>query len=68
MDHFLDVSPPRGVAANNGRRVDNITRSKDSNPRLAASIGLGVFFGIAPLWGLYAQDDQLPQRGRHRGV
>ena len=31
--------------------ADNITRSKDSNPRLAASIGLGVFFGIAPLWG-----------------
>ena len=24
---------------------------RDSNPRLAASIGLGVFFGIAPLWG-----------------
>ena len=31
--------------------ADNITRSKDSNLRLAASIGLGVFFGIAPLWG-----------------
>ena len=43
----------RSLTRENIRRsvVDNITRSKDSNPRLAASIGLGVFFGIAPLWG-----------------
>ena len=43
----------RSLTRENIRRfvADNITRSKDSNPRLAASIGLGVFFGIAPLWG-----------------
>ena len=28
--------------------ADNITRSKDSHPRLAASIGLGVIFGMYP--------------------
>ncbi|MBP8849008.1 MAG: DUF2062 domain-containing protein [Breznakibacter sp.] len=30
---------------------DNITHSKESNAKVAASIGLGVFFGIVPLWG-----------------
>jgi len=30
---------------------DNITHSKESNGRLAAAIGLGVFWGIAPVWG-----------------
>ena len=44
IEHKVYLVPSRFV-------VDNITRSKDSNPRLAASIGLGVFFGIAPLWG-----------------
>jgi glycosyltransferase involved in cell wall biosynthesis len=29
----------------------NITESKDSNHCVAASIGLGVFFGIVPIWG-----------------
>ncbi len=29
----------------------NITRSGDSNPKIAFAIGLGVFFGIVPLWG-----------------
>lgn len=43
----------RSLTRENIRRfiADNVTRSKDSNPRLAASIGLGIFFGIAPLWG-----------------
>ena len=30
---------------------DNITHSKESNHKIAASIGLGLFFGIVPLWG-----------------
>lgn len=30
----------------------DILSSNDSNPKLAASIALGVFIGIAPLWGL----------------
>jgi glycosyltransferase involved in cell wall biosynthesis/3-hydroxymyristoyl/3-hydroxydecanoyl-(acyl carrier protein) dehydratase len=29
----------------------NITHSGESNTRLAAAIGLGVFWGIAPVWG-----------------
>ena len=43
----------RSLTKENIRRfvADNITRSRDSNPQLAASIGLGIFFGIAPLWG-----------------
>lgn len=43
----------RSLTRENIRRfvADNLTRSRDSNPRLAASIGLGIFFGIAPLWG-----------------
>ena len=43
----------RSLTKENIRRfvTDNITRSRDSNPQLAASIGLGIFFGIAPLWG-----------------
>lgn len=43
----------RSLTKENIRRfiADNVTRSRDSNPRLAASIGLGIFFGIAPLWG-----------------
>lgn len=30
---------------------DNLTHSGESNNRLAAAIGLGVFWGIAPVWG-----------------
>lgn len=30
---------------------DNITHSKESNLKIAGSIGLGIFFGIVPLWG-----------------
>lgn len=30
---------------------ENITQTKESNHRVAASIGLGVFFGIVPIWG-----------------
>lgn len=30
---------------------ENITLSKDSNFRIANAIGLGLFFGVAPLWG-----------------
>lgn len=30
---------------------DNVTHSKESNAKVATSIGLGVFFGIVPLWG-----------------
>lgn len=30
---------------------DNITHSKESNYKIAGSIGLGLFFGIVPLWG-----------------
>lgn len=30
---------------------ENITHSKDSNLKIASSIGLGLFFGISPLWG-----------------
>lgn len=30
---------------------NNITHSKESNIKVASSIGLGVFFGIVPLWG-----------------
>lgn len=30
---------------------DNITHSGESNRKLAAAIGLGVFWGIAPVWG-----------------
>lgn len=30
---------------------DNITQTKESNHYVAASIGLGVFFGIVPIWG-----------------
>ncbi len=30
---------------------DNITETKSSNNNIAASIGLGVFFGIFPVWG-----------------
>ena len=43
----------RSLTKENIRRfvTDNITRSRDSNPQLAASIALGIFFGIAPLWG-----------------
>lgn len=43
----------RSLTRENIRRfiTGNITHSPDSNLRLAASIGLGIFFGIAPLWG-----------------
>ncbi len=30
---------------------ENLTHSGESNRRLAAAIGLGVFWGIAPVWG-----------------
>jgi uncharacterized protein (DUF2062 family) len=30
---------------------DNITESPDSNLKIAASVGLGLFFGVSPLWG-----------------
>lgn len=30
---------------------ENITHTKESNHRVAASIGLGIFFGIVPIWG-----------------
>lgn len=30
---------------------ENITHSKESNSKIATSIGLGVFFGIVPFWG-----------------
>ena len=30
---------------------ENITRTEDSNHKVAASVGLGVFFGIVPIWG-----------------
>lgn len=30
---------------------NNVTQSKESNRRLSAAIGLGVFWGIAPVWG-----------------
>ena len=30
---------------------EHITETKSSNNHIAASIGLGVFFGIAPIWG-----------------
>ena len=30
---------------------DNITATKESNLRLAAALGLGVCFGIIPIWG-----------------
>lgn len=30
---------------------DNVTHSKESNAKVAASIGLGVFFAIVPFWG-----------------
>lgn len=30
---------------------ENITQTKESNHRVASSIGLGVFFGIVPIWG-----------------
>lgn len=43
----------RSLTRENIRRfiAGNITHSPDSNLRLSASIGLGIFFGIAPLWG-----------------
>ncbi len=30
---------------------NNITHTKDSNFRVAAAMGLGMFFGIIPIWG-----------------
>ncbi len=30
---------------------NNITKTKDSNHKIASAIGLGVFFGIVPIWG-----------------
>ncbi|MEG1553483.1 MAG: DUF2062 domain-containing protein [Rikenellaceae bacterium] len=30
---------------------ENLTDTKESNSKVAASIGLGVFFGIVPIWG-----------------
>lgn len=30
---------------------ENITQTEESNHTVAASVGLGVFFGIAPIWG-----------------
>ncbi|MEA5005755.1 MAG: DUF2062 domain-containing protein [Rikenellaceae bacterium] len=30
---------------------DNITHSKESNLRIATAIGIGLFFGIVPVWG-----------------
>lgn len=30
---------------------NNIIHSQESNHRVAAALGLGIFFGIAPLWG-----------------
>ncbi len=30
---------------------DNITESKESNLKISAAFGLGIFFGIAPVWG-----------------
>ncbi len=30
---------------------DNITHSKESNFKIACAVGLGLFFGIVPLWG-----------------
>lgn len=43
----------RSLTRENVRRFieDNITRSGESNLRITLSVMLGVFFGIAPLWG-----------------
>lgn len=43
----------RSLTRQNVRRFieDNITRSGESNLRITLSVMLGVFFGIAPLWG-----------------
>jgi glycosyltransferase involved in cell wall biosynthesis len=30
---------------------EHITESKESNYKISASVGLGLFFGISPLWG-----------------
>lgn len=30
---------------------ENITQSKESNLKVASAIGVGIFFGIVPLWG-----------------
>lgn len=30
---------------------DHITESSDSNFKIAGSVGLGLFFGVSPLWG-----------------
>ncbi|OFY41062.1 MAG: glycosyltransferase [Bacteroidetes bacterium GWF2_40_14] len=43
----------KGFTRNNIRNFvnDNITNSKESNTKIAGAIGLGLFFGIVPLWG-----------------
>jgi glycosyltransferase involved in cell wall biosynthesis len=53
---FLLYYPWRFIKSLNRRNIcqfvkDNITHAKHSNNKIAASIGVGVFFGIFPVWG-----------------
>lgn len=43
----------RALTKENIRRFirDHITHSKESNLKITFSVGLGIFFGIVPLWG-----------------
>ena len=53
---FLWVKPRnflRSISIANIKKFihDNFTHSKDSNSKLATAVGLGLFFGIIPIWG-----------------
>lgn len=51
--YYYPVSFFRALTKENIRQFirDHITHSKESNLRITLSVGLGIFFGIVPLWG-----------------
>ena len=51
--YYYPVKFIKSLSKENIKRFiqNNLTNLPDSNHKISASIGLGIFFGIAPLWG-----------------
>ncbi|WP_320053236.1 DUF2062 domain-containing protein [uncultured Acetobacteroides sp.] len=51
--YYYPISFFRALTKENIKRFirDHITHSKESNLKITFSVGLGIFFGIVPLWG-----------------
>jgi len=51
--YYYPISFFRALTKENIKRFtrDHITHSKESNLKITFSVGIGIFFGIVPLWG-----------------